>query len=79
MIYTTDISGLAEYCEDNRPDKGSEIPYFIPLAVDGGYELPNDNLVKRGLFHLGIHFKVLQIVEAIQVEIDSTDMVFLLR
>lgn len=54
MILVTEIDGITEWLNENRPDQGSEIPYFIATETDFGFELPDDRLIVKGLDELGI-------------------------
>lgn len=69
MILVSEIESITEYCQANRPDKDSQIPYFIAIETDGGYELPNDHLIKKGLTELKIPFSMVEFIEGISVEI----------
>ena len=74
MIIVTEIDQLIEWLQENRADKESGKPYFIPIEVEGGYELPNDSLIRVGLDELSMPFKIVHMIEGISIEIDSQDL-----
>jgi hypothetical protein len=56
MIVLSQVDALIEWLEDNRTDKFSTIPYVRPKAIEGGYELPEDALIVKGLDELGVSY-----------------------
>lgn len=69
MILVTDITGITEYCQANRRDQDSQIPYFIAIETDGFFELPNDSLIEKGLSALSIPYKRVELINGVSVEI----------
>lgn len=74
MILVSEIDSIMSWVDENRPDQESEKPYCIPVEVDGGYELPNDDLIKTGLVELGIPFNVIVIVDGVSFKIPSNEL-----
>lgn len=54
MIIVQKIDDLENWIEENRPDKESNKPYFIPIVMADGFVLPKDQLILKGLEVLNI-------------------------
>ena len=73
MIVTSKIQALKSWVNENRPDKESKKPYFLTVKdEDGNYQLPNNDLIKKGLKELKQNFKIVTDIEGVSVEIEST-------
>ena len=75
MILVKYKTKIVEWLEENRPDKGSKTPYAIPVKVDGGYELPEDDLIKKGLKELEIEYTLIVVVGGWSFSVPSADIV----
>jgi len=74
MIYLKSTTELNKWIANNRPDKGSDKPYFVANQVEDGYEIPENGLIERGLNELGIDYTFLINIRGINIEIESKDL-----
>tara|TARA_R110000868_G_scaffold21064_1_gene88013 strand:- start:22 stop:258 length:237 start_codon:yes stop_codon:yes gene_type:complete len=70
MIFATEIIELVDWVNANRPDQDSDKPYFEYIEVQGGYELPEDDLIEQGLSELNQSYSVVFEVRGHQFEIE---------
>ena len=75
MIIVTKIDDLIPWLEANRKDQGSDIPYVRPKEVEGGFELPEDSLIKQGLKALEIDYTLVAAVGGWSFSIPSSEIV----
>lgn len=71
MIVVSTVDALIEWLELNRTDIGSTIPYVRPNEIEGGYELPEDTLIIKGLKELEIEYTVVVTVHGTDFQIES--------
>lgn len=75
MIIVTETSTLIPWLEANRADQDSDIPYVRPKEVEGGFELPEDGLIKQGLKALAIDYTLVAAVGGWSLSIPSSEIV----
>jgi len=66
MIVTNNIEGLQDWIDANRIDQSNK-PYFRPQEADGVYQLPEDELIERGLVELGIEYHIETTIRDVQI------------
>ena len=71
MIIVNEIANLEQWLQENRPDKESKKPYFLSKENNGAFELPEEELIEKGLIELKQPYKVVREIKGISVELDS--------
>lgn len=59
ILIKDNLEQVRRFCEENRPDVGSEQPYFIEEAYEDGWILPEDSLVEQAISEIGVSFQYL--------------------
>lgn len=70
MIFITEIEAIEDWVNANRPDKDSDKPYFEVNQVDGGYELPEDGLILKGLDELNLNYFINRDINSVMVNVE---------
>jgi hypothetical protein len=70
MIFTSEIEEIVDWVNANRPDKESDKPYFEADQVDGGYELPEDGLILKGLDELNLNYFINRDINSVMVQVE---------
>jgi hypothetical protein len=71
MIIVTEIGQLIEWLQQNRNDKESGKPYFIPIEVEGSYSIDEDSLIMRGINDLNIPYSKIYDFNGVSFTVDS--------
>lgn len=70
MIFITEIEAIENWVNANRPDQDSDKPYFESKQVDGGYELPEDHLILKGLDELDLNYFIIRDINTVTVQVE---------
>lgn len=70
MIFITEIESIIDWVNENRPDKESDKPYFNSIEVEGGYELPEDGLIEKGLDELNLNYFIIRDIKGVIVKVE---------
>jgi hypothetical protein len=71
MIIADKIDGLEAYCQENRKDKDSKIPYFIADEVNDEFVLPEDSLIEAGFKELKLPYSLVIEIRGKTIELES--------
>lgn len=72
ILIKTNLEDIRTYCEENRPDAGSQQPYFIEDAYEDGWLLPEDSLVEQAIAEYSVAYQYLIYYRGITVIINPT-------
>ena len=70
MIFITEIEAIVDWVNANRPDQDSDKPYFDAVKVEGGYELPEDDLILNGLDELNLNYFIIRDINSVMVKVE---------
>lgn len=72
MIIVSECVELIGWLEENRPDKGSDIPYVRPIEIANGYQLPQNAFIEKGLNSIGQQYSIVFTFNGNEFTVDST-------